>query len=62
MKDIFCYHCLPPKPLKDHKSLNGIVVHERVDCPKDNIYFVNIDKFESPHTNTTSTVEIDTKE
>ncbi len=36
-----CMMCLPPVPLKDHKSLYGILVHSRVDCPPGMLYMVN---------------------
>ena len=36
-----CMLCLPPAPLKGHKILFGIMVHTRIDCPKDVIYMVN---------------------
>lgn len=40
-----CMQCLPPAPLKGHKTLNGIMVHSRIDCPTDNIYLLNTDLF-----------------
>jgi hypothetical protein len=38
-----CMECLPPAPLKDHKFLNGIKIHQRIDCPPDTVYMVNDD-------------------
>jgi hypothetical protein len=40
-----CVHCLPTKPLKNHKYLFGMPVHERIDCPKDTLYLINEKKF-----------------
>lgn len=36
-----CTKCLPPKALKDHKSLNGVLIHERIDCPANVVYMVS---------------------
>lgn len=36
-----CMECLPPKPLKDHKSLSGMLIHERIDCPPGVMYMVD---------------------
>ncbi len=38
-----CMQCLPPAPLRGHKSLNGILVHSRIDCPPDSFYLINPD-------------------
>ncbi len=35
-----CMQCLPPKPMKDHKSLNGVIIHERIDVKPGAIYVV----------------------
>lgn len=40
-----CMECLPPKPLEGHKMLYGVMVHSRIDCPKDEIYLINTDLF-----------------
>lgn len=37
---LFCVHCFPPKPVSEHKSLNGVFVHERTDCPEDTMYMM----------------------
>jgi len=37
--------CLPPTNLLNHNMLNGIMVHTRIDCPKDMVYFINEDTF-----------------
>ena len=42
-KELMCMQCLPAKPMKDHKSLNGVIIHERVDCPPHTLYMVNED-------------------
>lgn len=38
-----CMICLPPKAIKDHKYLSGSMVHERIDCPENVLYFTNIE-------------------
>lgn len=40
-----CMLCLPPAPLRDHKYLHGIMVHSRIDCPPNNIYFFSEEEF-----------------
>lgn len=40
-----CMLCLPPAPLKGHKTLNGVMIHSRIDCPKDTVYFINNEDF-----------------
>lgn len=40
-----CMQCLPPTPLKGHKTLHGVIIHTRIDCPKDTVYFINDDQF-----------------
>jgi hypothetical protein len=40
-----CMHCLPPTPLDGHKTLYGAMIHTRIDCPKDTVYFINDDQF-----------------
>lgn len=42
---LLCAHCLPPKPVSEHKSLNGVFVHERTDCPEDTMYMVKEENF-----------------
>lgn len=36
-----CMMCLPPAPVKGHKSLNGVLFHSRIDCPPDTLYMMN---------------------
>lgn len=45
-KQIMCYQCSPVKPMEDHKSLYGVIIHERIDCEKDTIYMLNENQFE----------------
>ena len=40
-----CMLCLPPAPMNDHLSLNGILIHSRIDCPKDAFYALNEEGF-----------------
>ena len=40
-----CMQCLPPAPLKGHKILYGVMIHSRIDCPKDTVYIVNDENF-----------------
>ena len=39
-----CMMCLPPKALDGHKSLYGVLIHERIDCEPNVIYGVNESK------------------
>jgi len=38
--ELACMRCLPPKAMKDHKQLFGVLIHERIDVPSGRIYFV----------------------
>lgn len=38
---IFCAEC--GKYRTEHNYLNGIIIHERDDCPPDTVYFINGD-------------------
>lgn len=42
-KKIYCSIC---QKEVIHKSLNGVIVHEREDCPPDIIYFITESSFE----------------
>ena len=35
-----CTQCLPPRALKDHLFIDGVMVHQRIDCPADVVYIV----------------------
>lgn len=39
--ELACMICCPPVPLKDHLSLGGVLVHKRIDCPEEIIYFTS---------------------
>lgn len=38
-----CMQCLPPAPMKGHKSFYGIPIHTRVDIPDGVLYLINED-------------------
>ena len=40
-----CFYCQPPKPETEHKTLDGVIIHERDDCPPDTIYMLNESSF-----------------
>lgn len=36
-----CTLCMPSAPLKGHKSLYGVLVHQRIDCPDGTFYLLS---------------------
>lgn len=40
-----CTDCLPISNLNGHKTFKGMLVHSRIDCPPDKIYFLNENNF-----------------
>lgn len=44
-KKLMCFECLPAKAWNKHRSYRGVIIHERVDCPPDQIYFLKEDLF-----------------
>lgn len=39
--ELACTDCLPISSLDGHPSLNGVLIHSRIDCPPDMLYMIN---------------------
>lgn len=43
---LMCPECLPSKPILEHNSYKGMLIHSRTDCPPSTVYMISDNDWE----------------